>query len=168
MTMMHSSRRWSQLFLLVLLVLVASFGNVALAEDDPNLSPAQDEEELFEEIAETVEATEVVEEEKSDETIVPESVQQVMDTVQETVDTATETVTKSSNNVVTRVKSGIHGFVNAIVTKSKSLVNKTRNLSKSDLKKVAAAGLGIWGITVGVGYLTQQQQTAPTLSNKKK
>jgi len=54
------------------------------------------------------------------------------------------------------VKEAGDSIVEKIVSKSKKLVDRVKSVSKKDAKKIAAGVVGIWGVSVGVGWLAQQ------------
>ena len=58
---------------------------------------------------------------------------------------------KSSNNILCKIKSQ----TSKVMDKCGSLVSKCKNMSKKDLKKAAVAVVGVWGVSVGVGWLVQ-------------
>lgn len=62
---------------------------------------------------------------------------------------------KASSSLLTSVKSKITGAVDQVVDKSKKVLDRCKSMDKADVKKVAAAVVGVWGVAVGVGYLTQ-------------
>lgn len=88
---------------------------------------------------------------------VEETAEAAQEAVEETVQEVVDTVAETTENT----KSKLSGFVDGIVGKSKSLVDKVKSVSKKDAKKIAAAVVGIWGVSVGVGYLTNQAATTP-------
>jgi hypothetical protein len=63
--------------------------------------------------------------------------------------------TKSTPSLGSKAKSALGPLVDKVVSRSKSAIDRVKNMSKSDAKKVAAAALGIWGVSVGVGWLAQ-------------
>jgi hypothetical protein len=49
----------------------------------------------------------------------------------------------------------ITGVVGSVKDQSKKALDKVKSISKKDAKKVAAAVVGVWGVSVGVGWLAQ-------------
>lgn len=62
--------------------------------------------------------------------------------------------TKPSPQLFKTVKSQVTSAVDKVVEKSKAALDRAKNMNKADVKKVAAAAVGVWGVAVGVGYLT--------------
>lgn len=170
-------RRVKLLFLGTVLVL-ATIASTSYAQesaaapvpvvDEEVVDVAEDVQEIVEEVVmeepakETVAEVEVVEEKvKEIPAKVEEAKEKVMDAtkaaVKEAKTKAAPPTSKASSGdgPLASVKSAVKCVVDKVVSKSKSLLEKTKKVSKSDMKKVAAAGLGIWGVAVGVGYLTQ-------------
>ena len=161
--------RWVNLLLLAALVIFAlASSTLAQDSDAPPVPVVVDEvEEMAESVKEVVE--DVVEEQDpvqetvAEEKVTPPKVEQVKETVKAETKAA-PTPKSSDDGPLAAVKSAICSAVDEVVSKSKSLLEKTKNISKSDMKKIAAAGLGVWGVAVGVGYLTQP---APAIAVKK-
>jgi hypothetical protein len=162
---MYTIQRWIKVLLLVLVLVSMN----AWAEEEGRHEGAVAEEyvetETYEEAvsedAEIEEEPEAVQEEEIVEEVVPlpEIVEEVM--VKETTDA----------NLLDGLKSKLSSVVDAIVSKSKSIIERCKSMSKADIKKVAAAAVGIWGVAVGVGYLTKGSPPPPAksgISAKKK
>ena len=157
--------RWVNLLLLAALVIFALASSTLAQDSDAPPVPVviDDVEEMAESVKEVVEeqVEEIVAEVKEEQT--PPKVEQVKETVK--AETKAAPTPKSSDaGPLATVKSAICSAVDEVVSKSKSLLEKSKNISKSDMKKIAAAGLGVWGVAVGVGYLTQP---APAIAVKK-
>jgi hypothetical protein len=98
-------------------------------------------EEVVEEVIENV-IEEVVEVEASP--IVEEVVEPVMSdpVVAEDVDKEMKTIQHRTNEIMDTMK-----------TKSKMILNRIKSMDQKDLKKVAGAALGVWGVSLAVGWL---------------
>jgi flagellar biosynthesis component FlhA len=53
------------------------------------------------------------------------------------------------------IKDCVTGIVDKVTSEAKSVVERVKSMNKADAKKVAAAALGVWGVSVGVGWLAQ-------------
>lgn len=92
---------------------------------------------------------------------VVEAVEDVVDAVPETiVEDVVESISrggaaddKSKTSPLSSIKTKLSGLVDSVVTKSKDVV---ATVKKQDMKKVAVGAIGVWGVAVGVGYLTKQ------------
>jgi hypothetical protein len=62
---------------------------------------------------------------------------------------------KNAPSLGSKAKNALGPLVDKVVSRSRSAIDRVKNMSKSDAKKVAAAALGIWGVSVGVGWLAQ-------------
>jgi DNA anti-recombination protein RmuC len=80
-----------------------------------------------------------------------EYVEEMVEQAKEEMEYAEEHVEK----VVASTKEVSGGLVDKVVSEAKSLVNRIKSMNKADAKKVAAAALGVWGVSVGVGWLAQ-------------
>ena len=66
------------------------------------------------------------------------------------------------------IKEKVLAAVGKVVDCAKSMIDRVKNMSKTQVKKVAAAVLGVWGVSVGVGYLTSASSAAKDVVGKKK
>ena len=107
-----------------------------------------------------------------------QEIQHVIEDIVEDVVVASEAVkastTKAAKSLLDNIKTNISNAVGHVVTESKNLMERCKKLNKADIKKVAAAAVGIWGVAVGVGYLTKgtaspppQPTTGKTFARKK-
>lgn len=63
----------------------------------------------------------------------------------------------------------ISEVVGKVKDQSKKAFDKVKSISQKDAKKVAAAVVGVWGVSVGVGWLAQNAKpAAPIPTNGKK
>jgi hypothetical protein len=162
---MYTIQRWIKL-LVLLLVLVSV--NV-LAEEGEDINR---EGEVLEEIQAEAEAVvdhiEHVAEDVA-EAVQVEEVQHRVEEVVEDIVVASEdmkaSTVKATKSLLDSMKSKVSIVVDQIVVKSKNVVERCKKLSKADVKKVAAAAVGIWGVAVGVGYLTKVTTPPPPPSN---
>jgi phosphoribosylpyrophosphate synthetase len=84
--------------------------------------------------------------------------EEVQEEVQEQAQEYVEQVQHVEEQVEEAAASGkgkVAGLVDKVVSEAKSLVNRVKSMNKADAKKVAAAALGVWGVSVGVGWLAQ-------------
>jgi transcription termination factor NusB len=95
------------------------------------------------------------------------SAEQVYETVKETI-TAPMTqeerrqegrsLKDMAKNGIDKANQSIRRLADCVTTKAKdiktSIKTSLSNMERKDVKKVAAAAVGAWGIAVGVGYLT--------------
>lgn len=151
------------LLLLLVLVQLACMPTLVRADEDHDLDSIKDTvqekvhdvvDEVQEEIPEPVkEAAETVE----------EKVEHAQETVTETVQAVKETVVpqvqEKGESKIAVIKDKINGIVEKVVAKSKTLVEKAKSIRKNDAKKIAAAVIGAWGLSVAVGYLANNIQT---------
>ena len=143
--------RFSVLRLLLISALVfnISFFRPALAEEESTIAEeakaaAEKAEEIVEDVKEAVsdmaeEAAEAVADAIPEEVI--EEAEEVAETVKETVKDVKESVFGKSSGVVKE--------------KIQELVDKVKSLDKVALKKIAAGAIGVWGVSVAVGWLTK-------------
>jgi ElaB/YqjD/DUF883 family membrane-anchored ribosome-binding protein len=153
---MYNLQRWIKILLLVLVLITMS----AFAEEEVHHEAAEDEPAETEAYEEYVpEDTEVLEE--------PEVFEEIVNEVHSVIDAVEE----KSESVLEKVKSKLSSVVDTVISKAKSLIERCKNMSKADIKKVAAAAVGIWGVAVGVGYLTKgapPPPAKPVAATKKK
>jgi hypothetical protein len=150
--------RW--ILISILAVVVVS----TLAEDEAEMTLDDMVEQDVAAAAETI-ATETVPQEpiveavpeppRKEEEVKTEPVQQQQEPEKQKTVPA-ETKPKSSTTPLKVLQSKL----DCVVDKSKQLVERAKNISKNDAKKIAAAGLAIWGASVGIGWLTTQGTTA--------
>lgn len=57
---------------------------------------------------------------------------------------------------------------NPLVVKSKALLEKVKSISQKDAKKIAAAVVGVWGVSAGVGWIVQNANNNNAPPTKKK
>ena len=158
------SIRWIQLLLVILVLFTAS--HQIIAQDDENDVVYEEAVQHEEEVAteEVIEEPAVVEE-------VPPQVEEVVAVEEEpVVEEAAPTFVPPKEKTIevdetpSSIKKASGSLVDSVVTKSKSvvecskekvskLIDRIKTLDKNDAKKVAAAALGIWGVSVGVGWL---------------
>lgn len=55
-----------------------------------------------------------------------------------------------------------------VVDSAKKLFEKVKSLEKSDLKKLAAGAIGVWGVSLAVGWLTKSSAGGSTTIPEKK
>jgi cytochrome c2 len=143
------------LLALLLLLFVSSPSALVRGDDD-----AVD----FDESAEEEQAEEVVPEDEPvvEEDAEPEAVLEPDVVADESKPVAEEVKgvpvpgeSKSSPSFASKAKNAVGPLVDEVVNRGKSAIDRIKNMSKSDAKKVAAAALGIWGVSVGVGWLAQ-------------
>ena len=137
-------------FLLLALFVIATF-----AQEEA----AQQEMVVEETVIETPQEPEPVQQEAAPEVVVEEVVEEPV---------AVEEPEPAVEEVVAAGKSKFSELVDTVVDKSKSLLDKVKSISKKDAKKIAAGVVGIWGVSVGVGYLTNQAAATPPPANGKK
>jgi hypothetical protein len=150
-----------------------SDGKVDISDDDDGndimrevvdqaTKPVRDPPVVVETVQETIPESDPEPETK----VIPDAVPEIPtdpDTTSTTANVVADTATKSESKLaafITRIKAQPPAFV----TKCKSMVSRVRNLSSSELKKVAAAILGIWGVAVGVGWVTTSFATSSSSS----
>lgn len=150
--------RWMLLLALLLLLFVSSPANLVRAEEEDAVD--------FDESAEDVQA-EVVDEEPVPEPepepepeLEPEPVQEkeAEPVVQEAASVPVPDEPKkgdSAPSLVSKAKGTVGPLVDKLVSQGRTAIDRIKGMSKSDAKKVAAAALGIWGVSVGVGWLAQ-------------
>jgi hypothetical protein len=84
-----------------------------------------------------------------------EIIQEVVESTKPKAESTPTTRSFSPKPLLEKVKSGACSVVDKVKSKGKAVVDRAKTLSKDvDAKKVAAAAVGIWGVAVGVGYLT--------------
>ena len=143
------------LLLRFFLVLALGFNNsLVLAEEESAGGSVIDE--AKETVAEAVEhATEAAE--------------NVADAVQEEAAKVAEEAAKVAENVAEKVADAIpdevtkevpaetsgSSVVEGLKDKIKSLVDKVKSLDKPTMKKIAAGAIGVWGVSLAVGWLTK-------------
>ena len=107
-----------------------------------------------------------------------EEIKHVIEDIVEDVVVASEGVkastAKAAKSLLDNIKTNVSNAVGHVVTESKNVMERCKKLNKADIKKVAAAAVGIWGVAVGVGYLTKgtaspppQPTTGKTFARKK-
>ena len=166
--MRNRSLRW--LFLALLLVQLACRPTsmvLAMEEEHEEHAATEHVEQAAEAVHEAVEDVVVEEEAHSIVEEVVEDVQEVYEDVQETVAAVVEKSSNKASELVSATKDKIGCVVDKVVTKSKALVDRVKGMSKQDAKKVAAAVVGVWGVSVGVGWLAQAVKSEPSVTNKK-
>lgn len=143
--------RWILLLALLLLVFLSSPSVCVRADED-----AVD----FDESAEEEQAEEVYEDpapepepEPEPEPIEEKEAEPVAEEVAAVP--VPEEASSDSSTLSSKAKDAVGSMVEKIVSRSKSAIDRVKSMSKSDAKKVAAAALGIWGVSVGVGWLAQ-------------
>ena len=165
---MYTMRRVKMLLLAVMVFFAVA--SLTMAEDSDAPVVVDEVVEMAEKVKEVVEEA-VKEHEPIRETVAedPPKVEEVKETVVEKPKEvkAAPTSKSSTDGPLASVKSAVCSAADKVISKSKSLLEKTKNISKSDMKKVAAAGLGIWGVAVGVGYLTQPNPAPASTAVKK-
>jgi ElaB/YqjD/DUF883 family membrane-anchored ribosome-binding protein len=85
----------------------------------------------------------------------------------ETVEDVVESVTSSGESPIEKVKSAVSSLKDTIVSKSKDVVDKIKGIDKATAKKVAAGAIGVWGVSVAVGFLTKGNAAPETAPAKK-
>ena len=158
---MYTVQRWIKL--LVLLLILVSVN--VLAEEGERIN---DEGGILEDIQEAAEdAFEVIEHvvEEVAEVAHVKEVQQMVEDVVEASGNMQETAVKAAKSFFDNIKTKATCAVDRVVTESKNVVQRCKNMSKADVKKVAAAAVGIWGVAVGVGYITKGSVPPPPPSN---
>jgi hypothetical protein len=152
---MYSIQRWIKLLVLILVILSVS----TWAEEEIHASDG------------TVETEEAVEEQGDEEPIaeivetfdeqVEDEVNEIAEEVVESTETMTSTALKATKSLLDNVKNKVSDAVDLIVSESKNVIERCKNMNKADVKKVTAAAVGIWGVAVGVGYLTKGTTPPP-------
>lgn len=67
------------------------------------------------------------------------------------------------------IKEKVSSLFGCVKSKCKAGIDKVKGVSSKDAKKIAAAVLGVWGVSVGVGWLAQTaNQPAKVEAGKKK
>jgi hypothetical protein len=146
--------RWMLLLALLLLLFASMPSNLVRAEEDED---AVD----FDEDAEDLKAEAVDEEPVPEPEPEPEPVQEkeAEPVAQEAASVPVPDEPKkkgdSAPSLVSKAKGAVGPIVDKLVSKGTSAIDRIKGMSKSDAKKVAAAALGIWGVSVGVGWLAQ-------------
>lgn len=106
--------------------------------------------------------------------VIQETVEPVVTQVREVLQTTESKVKQAapslspSPSFLTKIQRQLSSAARAVGTKSKRAVDRCKNLNQGDVKKVAAAALGVWGVAVGVGYLTTQNTPATGGGGRKK
>jgi ElaB/YqjD/DUF883 family membrane-anchored ribosome-binding protein len=98
---------------------------------------------------------------------IPEDMDDVVADVTETFEDIVESVTSSGESPIEKVKSAVASLKDTIVSKSKDVVNKIKGIDKATAKKVAAGAIGVWGVSVAVGFLTKGDAAPETAPAKK-
>ena len=162
---MYSVQRWIKL--LVLLLALVSVN--VLAEEGEHIN---DEGGVVEDIQEAAEAAvdyiehvaEVVAE-KAHVQDVQHAVEEVVENIVEASEGLKASTAKATKSLVDNIKTKVSSAVDRIVTESKNVIERCKKMNKADVKKVAAAAVGIWGVAVGVGYLTKGTTPLPPPSS---
>jgi hypothetical protein len=63
--------------------------------------------------------------------------------------------TSSTSSIINQTKASVQRILEQTKSKLNALVKRIQNMDQNDAKKVAAATLGVWGVTVGVGWLAK-------------
>jgi hypothetical protein len=164
-TNMYTIQRW--ITLLVLLLALVSVN--VLAEEGEKIyedgGVVEDIQEAAEAVVENVEHVY----ENIAEAVHVEEVQHVVEDVVEEVaavsESMKESTVKAAKSLVDSIKTKVSSAVDRIVAESKSVMERCKKMNKADVKKVAAAAVGIWGVAVGVGYLTKGTAPPPPPSS---
>ena len=167
--------RWALLVLVLLSVL-----SVAVTEETIEMAEETAPETATEEVVaeETVPAEPEPEEEPEPEPVVedpepepepePEPVKE--DPVVEE-EPAKEAVKSegSGSGIVGEAISKVTGCIDTCLGKTKAFVKRCKNMSKKDMTKTAVAAVGLWGVSVAVGWLVEsaKSETAPPKGRKK-
>ena len=162
---MYAIQRWIKL-LVVLLALVSV--NVLAEEGEKN----DDKGGLVEDIQEAAEAVVDYIEHVVEDAAEAAHVQEVQHKVQEVVEDIVEasegmktSTVNAAKSLLGNMKTKVTSAVDRIVAESQNVVERCKKMNKADVKKVAAAAVGIWGVAVGVGYLTKGTSPPPPPSN---
>lgn len=145
-------------FLLLALVFDASLLRYTMAED---ASPvASQETEATEEAAYEAgtESEEPVETEDPVEAVVEDPVEEV----------SQPETTESSNSPMETIKEKASSALSGLKEKVDSLVEKVKSVDKATLKKVAVGAVGVWGVSVAVGWLANKGSTAGATATPEK
>jgi Na+/phosphate symporter len=155
---MFSIQRWIKLLVLVLvLVAMATWAEEEVHHAEGNVEVEQAAEKYEEEtVPEIIEAVD----EQVDKEVQKEETNFAEDDV-ETTENMASTAVKATKDLFDNMKSKVTDAVDLIVSESKNVIERCKNMNKDDVKKVAAAAVGIWGVAVGVGYLTKGTSPPP-------
>lgn len=169
---LRGSLRW--VFLTLVLLQMACVPSVVVGEGEPTMG--EEVQERMEEAMDTAggyveEAYESVQE-SVEETMEP-VVEKIDEVVEETKAKVEEVVPKKetkASEALEKIKTKVAAAIGIVVDKSKEVADRAKSMSKQDAKKVAAAALGVWGVSVGVGWLAQtvakDAPPAPTAGKK--
>jgi sorbitol-specific phosphotransferase system component IIBC len=73
-------------------------------------------------------------------------------------------------SALSSLKEKVSAVMNTVKNKSNLVVDKIKNVSPSDAKKIAAGVLGVWGVSVGAGWVAQninKNNVAPPVFEEK-
>lgn len=62
---------------------------------------------------------------------------------------------EAAANDVSSLKTKVASLVDSILSESKSFLETVKDMSPATVKKVAAAGLGAWGVSLAAGYISK-------------
>lgn len=160
------------LVLLLLCSLVLTLSSVYAQEEEADVPSYNDMEDDDDEIVmedepaiveETVTVEEVIPEPVVEPVAEPEPVEEEPVAAEEEstkdVDSTTSTEESGGTGPLTKLKNTVQDTMKCCLDKCKTFVDRCKNMSKNDMKKVAAAALGIWGIGAGIGWLVQSTGT---------
>jgi hypothetical protein len=158
---MNTTQRWIKLLVLLLTLLSVN----VLAEEGEKIN---DEGGVVEDIQEAVEAVVDYVGDVAEDTAKILHVEEAQHAVQEAVedviaasDSIKDSTVKAAKSLVDNIKTKVSSAVDRVLTESKNVIERCKKMNKADVKKVAAAAVGIWGVAVGVGYLTKGTTPPP-------
>jgi ElaB/YqjD/DUF883 family membrane-anchored ribosome-binding protein len=97
---------------------------------------------------------------------IADRIEDAVEDVMETMEDVAESVKASGESAIEKVKSAVASAKDCIVSKSKAVVDKVKGIDKATAKKLAAGAIGVWGVSVAVGFLTKGN-SAPEVPAKK-
>jgi vacuolar-type H+-ATPase subunit E/Vma4 len=185
---MNSAQRWLKLLVLVMAVALAFVTTAVIGQESTDeraqqFDDAVDRATKMREDAEAAAASaasHVHDEAKEAQQAAADAAAQARETVEQVTEQVKETVAKkvpkapkkekspattaNGGGVLGKVKTSLTSVVDKAVSQSKALVKRAKAMDKSDVKKVAAAVVGIWGVAVGIGYVTNQAGAGGTVA----
>ena len=175
-TLVKNMRRVVRLSLLVCLAFLALLAHGVVANDEvqdvddavdiaEETVEAREDEDLRQAAADVEAAARKAEEEANAQRLKEEAAAQARHAqeaatraateAKETVSNAAEDAKEDAENAMVKIKSKATDLIKTVSSETKGLVDKAKNISPSDAKKIAAGVLGVWGVSVGAGWLAQ-------------
>ena len=159
---LKQKQRSNILVLLVVFIIsilnTASIQNVVRADDDVDTARHYHEEESIvnEVVHEVVKdlppdvVDDIIEEVIEDEVESAPVTQVIEDIAEEVLDPVLIKKAMAEKETVTSKTSEM---MNSMKTKTNDIIKRIQSMNQNDIKKVAAAGLGVWGVSLAVGWL---------------